>query len=253
MHSVMYRVRPASLLVLLCFAAHPAFACTRGASPIFQHDPSEYVFIGEVAGYIGPFDTGAGAKTGWALRVMPRAKVYMPREPRQYFEIVAYRTYSDCSTEPVAADELAHRFPIGMFIDVVGHTATEYQREVSDGAIRLEIAAELITEASGIDTPSSVTKVCDYREYRGPNFGRAEAGGCGHAAMWELRKDLLRLQLAQDEQEREAIVERLAYYPSVWDDLDYEKVVARNVRDRAVARRLKEVRKRFEQELLRAR
>jgi hypothetical protein len=173
----------------------------------------------------------------WGLLVKSRASVFLPQTPKTYFEVFPLKLYPDCSTRGWTKESLIEDYSIGSEVRVIAKKAVSLPPTFEPGRIRLEVPAgdygvRKIIDAYGTRT---LDDVYDYTTRAFKVKSNAEA-----AAEWEfeMRKDLLRLSKTKSEQQKIEVLRRLAYYPSVWDGLDYSELVNTYLRKGAVARSL---------------
>jgi hypothetical protein len=58
----------------------------------------EYVFTGRVVGIVGPFESKKFGGQAWGLRVEVGESVHLPVTPADYFEVIPFKLYADCSS-----------------------------------------------------------------------------------------------------------------------------------------------------------
>lgn len=232
-----------SLLVLL-LQSNISFGCTLGLRPLRGFDRNEYIFIGEVVGIVGSFESGRFREKAWGLRIRVDDPVYLPRTPASYFEVIPYELWADCSTAGTSEEELIREFPIGSKVKVIAKEARLLPSRLSDGNIRLEILPGSLGSISRNyyedgRLMSSSQSVFDYQAYR-----RIMPSDYTESFMpfldahvvlpeFELRKDLLRLRNARTEEGRVSILERLIYYPECCD-FDFHRIARNHIRNRRV-------------------
>jgi len=206
-----------------------ASGCSLMIQPVTKFDPSEYVFTGEVIGYVGPRQSEHVVGDAWGLLVSPAGSVHLPKTPAGYFEVFTYGLGADCSTLGPPRDELARSYPVGSMVKVI---ARESKLGVpGDGNIGLVDSAGgsgLVMKAGEGEAGLSPESVYDYGRHREDSTA---------APLFELRKDLLRLREAQTEEEKVAVLGRLMYFPPR-TIFDYAKVVELHLADKGTGARL---------------
>lgn len=237
-------------LLLLFSGGLPTVAsgCTHNSTPIDRFDRSEYVLLGEVVGFVGPLHSARTEGPAWALQLRSRAIILAAKRPARYFQLLPTRLMSDCSMIGWEQNELATRYPIGSLVHVVALAANDLTPTCPAEDIRLEAGVKGNTRIAPATAASSVAngEVGDYRRMLAERGTEQTGARICPPAFWELRKDLLRLELARTMVERRSILHRLAYYPSLWDGLDFPSIVKRYVGNRSVRRNLLQLRSRVE-------
>ena len=206
-----------------------ASGCSLAIRPVTKFDPDEYIFTGEVIGYVGPQRSEHIVGDAWGLLVSLGGGVHLPKTPAGYFEVFPYGLGADCSTLGRPRDELAGRYPVGSKVKVI---ARESKLDVpGDGNIRLVDSPGgngLIMKAGEEEAGVPPESVYDYGRHGQDNTA---------APLFELRKDLLRLREAQTEEGKVAVLLRLMYFPPR-SLFDYAQVVELHLADKGAGARL---------------
>lgn len=221
------------LILIVCFllinllAINNLAACTLAVPSLGSFDKTEYVFIGKVIGYTEALKLPKIERTPHGLVVEVIERVYLPKTPKTYFEIVPYELGADCSTYGVDKADLQKDFPMNSEVRVIAKEAAILPNILSAGNIRLEIRSEELSDIS-INTDeqghrmSTATSVFDYKSYRHDQNKDSDS----HYTLpnFEIRKDLLRLEKSKTANYKKTFLERFYYAPS-FSDLNYYAVL----------------------------
>ena len=217
------------IVVLWLSLTKVASGCSLVIQPVTKFDPSEYVFAGEVVGYVGPQQSKHVVGDAWGLLISLGGSVHLPKTPAGYFEVFPYGLGADCSTLGTPRDELAERYPVGSKVKVI---ARESKLDVpGDGNLRLVDSAGgsgFIMKVGEGEAGVSMESAYDYRRHSKDNDA---------TPLFELRKDLLRLRDAQTEEDKLAVLKRLMYFPPR-SLFNYSQVVETHLADKEAGARL---------------
>ena len=212
----------------LCLTA-VASGCSIVIRPVTKFDPSEYIFTGEVIGYVGPQQSEHISGDAWGLLVSLGGSVHLPKTPAGYFEVFSYGLGADCSVLGTPRDELVRRYPVGSKVKVI---AQESKLDVpGDGNIRLVDSPGsngLIMKAGEGEAGVPLESVYDYSRHNKDNTA---------TPLFELRKDLLRLREEQTEEGKVAVLKRLMYFPPR-SLFDFAQVVELHMADKRAGAQL---------------
>jgi hypothetical protein len=231
-------------LLILLLQSNVSIGCSLGIPPLRGFDRNEYIFMGEVVGIVGSFESSKFRERAWGLRIRIDDTVYLPRTPANYFEVIPYELWADCSTAGTSEEKLIREFPIGSKVKVIAKEAKLLPSGLGGGNIRLEILPGSLGNISrnyyedGRPMTSSQS-VFDYQAYR-----RTMPSDYTESFMpfldaqvllpeFELRKDLLRLKNARTEGEKVSILQRLIFYPECCD-FDFHRITRNHIRNRRV-------------------
>src|ERR1035441_9688022 len=73
------------LISILFFISSSAIPCTIGGSTPTKFDSSEYIFIGRIIKYVGPFESDSLHQNFNGLLVEIVDPIYLPKVPMKYF------------------------------------------------------------------------------------------------------------------------------------------------------------------------
>jgi len=197
--------------------------------PITEFDPDEYIFIGKVVGFVGPQKLKYVTGDAWGVLVEASEIVNSPRRAARYFEVFPLQNESDCSLIGKSREMLAQGFSIGSKVFVI---AKESRFDPAPGGnLRLVISPfdqRLISRTEAEEDSVLATSIYDFR---------AHTNTRGALAIFEMRKELLRLRKASSEHEKEVVLRRLAYFPDQFV-IDYKAIVELHLKDKVVIAQL---------------
>ena len=212
-------------LFLFLLLTQKSLGCTLiNTKSATQFDPSEYIFSGEVVGYVGPVRPRYVAGEAWGLLIKAGGSVHLPKTPVGHFEVFRYFRQDDCSLSGASKEQLMQLYPAGSKLLVIARES-KVEAATSETNLRLVIdsaTGELLWKMPNHESDISPASEYDYRTSQEKESGRP---------VFELRKDLLRLNEARSESEKLAILERLVYYPP-WLLIDYRTIAELHVKDR---------------------
>jgi hypothetical protein len=263
------------ILFGLFAGVNSSFSCTLGISPSIKFDQNEYIFIGEVTGYTEPmaFDSdkadqssnaisstelvqkGSRQRTAVGLLVRLKASVYTPQTPRTLFEVFPFVLWADCSISGRPLGEIKQSFPIGSEVRVVARTP-EYISEAGQAdRIRLEIRpTEISYISSNVAVPGSPSSSADSKF----DFARFDPSSLSDemkygTLLFEVSKDLLRLEQSRSEIEKKAILERLSNVsPALEYGIEYPILVKKYLSNKKDIRYLEKKRRKVEEQYFKA-
>ena len=231
-------------LALLCsspvLAAHarPAARCTLAIKPLEKFDDAEYVFTGRVAEVVGPLTSKRSGKV-WGLLVEVDERVHAPSQLGARAEVFPFHLGADCSDVPWGKEDLTRFFPAGAKVRIIAVKSKTFKEPAADGAVRLDAYlydnGQVARNELGGARMTSASAVYDYAGFKQPEEEETDENEPVLEARrslprFELRKDLLRLRLADAEADRLQILERLAAYPSRYD-FKFDATARRYVND----------------------
>ncbi len=213
-----------------------SYGCTLMGKTLSRFDDSEYVFIGKVAGYTMPvgFDEKRANNSveplsythvdqskkapmetvGLVVKVLE--SVYLPKTPTENFEIFLFDLMADCSIRGKTVEDLMRLFPTGLEIRVVAKQSEFVERSSGQKNLRLEVRPSepnsIISnvEKNGSRLTSS-SSVFSYKDYTYDMDSDSDSKYLLPA--FEARKDLLRLERAETQPDRNSILDRIFHAP----------------------------------------
>lgn len=216
-------------LIVFCVTSlfvQTAFSCTLAGEAISAFDDSEYIFIGEIIGYTKAVESSELRSKAFGLMVKPKENIYLPKNPKSYFEVFPVSLWADCSLGGTQLEKLKLDFPLNSEVRVIAKEAKILPNNLPDNNIRLEeLPGELGSVVLNYENEKRMTSnesVFDYKtfthdidedsdsNYLLPNF--------------EIRKDLLRLKNSRTQKEKTDILNRLLDLPVCCNDLDVYKL-----------------------------
>jgi hypothetical protein len=204
----------------------------------------EYVFFGEVTGFVGPIKSSRILEDAWGLKVRISHGFNLPNRSGDYFEVYPLGLTNACEKTGTSQEALNEFYPPGSKVRVVGMKAVQFDSIATDGTIRLsltEMNGGLVARNDlndGFD--STVESVYDYKKDKAHTRSAQDQAAVYYYYSWlgdfELRKDLIRLQNSTKESERFTILKRLSDYS--YYHIDYERLVKSHIQNRKLINRL---------------
>lgn len=195
------------------------YACSYTLPPIRGFDNKEFIFIGTVTGYAGPFHSTSTKAEIWGVKVRMIEKVFLPQGiSTESFEIIPYLLGSDCSENGIDIKVLQSELTVNSTVRVIAKLSTTFPHTSDDGATRLEIKTmtrgSLWLHNENRENETTASSVFIYSPENMKHWALVN---------FEVRKDLLRLTLAKTNKERQEILRRmrpLRFSSAI--DVDYE-------------------------------
>lgn len=204
-----------AILISIAFCGY-VLGCSRSGGMISQFDPSEYVFIGKVTGYVTGIGKGKKNDENEYLRLRTRAagivvevtdNVSTLSSPNATtFEVFDFDLLGDCSYAGMEVSQLNKEFPVGSMVRVIARDSYLLSKSGKHGRPRLETLVPhggfwINNDATG--NPETTSKsIFDYRNTV-PNHWLQTS--------FELRKDLKRLGEAKTQEDRRVILDRVIF------------------------------------------
>lgn len=223
----------AFIVCFLCasvFFVNSAFGCTLGRTSLMDFDETEYIFIGEVIGYTKPVKSAKLRNDAYGLIVKVKESVYLPKTPKNDFEVFPIKLWADCSDGGTSIEELKKEFQIGSEIRVIAKTTELIPNNSTEENIRLEDRpGELGNIVPNYDeNKSRMTSADSVFDYKAFKYDRNKDSFSKYLLPnFEVRKDLFRLKNSRTQKERNDILTRLRDLPICCNDLDFQSVFDR--------------------------
>jgi len=198
-------------------------------APVSHFDTAHYIFIGEIVEVIKNVKYESRGVKGEAVgfKVKVSENIYSQKQAA-YFEVFPLHLTPSCGLSSYTK-ELLEQFSVGSRVRVVAKETTVFKNSSGENSItrldtsiynhgsfsKNDVSANLQTSAKSIYDYSSFTA-----KQRKTAADDALVASNYYLPEFELRKDLLRLKEAKSEDEKIKIVERLVFYPHVYN-LDY--------------------------------
>lgn len=229
-------------LMLFVMQTGVSVGCQFGLPVVRDFNRNEYIFIGEVIGLAGPFESHKFSPQAWGLKIKVIDPINLPKTTASYFEVIPYDSWSDCTTAGTSEEDIIRDFPTGSKVKVIAERAKLLSNKLDGGNIRLEILPDSLGSISRnyYDDGRALTSsqsVFDYKAYRrifaSDSWNGSDQSLYAQRALpeFEMRKDLLRLRNALNEEQRISILEKLIYYPECCD-LDFNRIINKYVKNR---------------------
>lgn len=221
--------------------ASTMFACSFNAFVPFEYNPKEFVFLGSVVGYTDKIETDFVSYnrnikfTGFGIKIKIDSVINLPQES----EIVeVFRTYprdTACAPRGVSLEELKKDFPVGTQVRVIGQENSKLLGVSANNNPRIEVSGgnqgqlfnnigkkgKFFTTADSVFDYKLSLPLYDSR------FSTAET----FVWLFEIRKDLKRLEQPGDQLNRFEILKRLAF---AYDNYqDYGKLIQKYLQDKS--------------------
>ena len=225
-------------ITFLLFSTN-VFGCSIIALPTSsKFDSEQYIFIGEVVEliesvkYDSYYESDRGNQgEALGLKIKVTENVYTPQSST-HFQVFPLRLTPSCSLMS-DKEEVRQNYPIGSKVRVVAKKATIFKNQPAENSIiRLEtsifnrgsIARNDVSES----LRTSANSVYEYRSFVDRQRTTAAEfvlfDSNYYLPIFELQKDLVRLEKAKPLNERNKILERLVFYPRVYD-IDFPQIV----------------------------
>jgi hypothetical protein len=219
--------------VLILFTA-PSLSCSMKVAGLSKFDDQEYIFIGEVIGYIQPISIRKFEAPAAGIIVRPKDIVYSPMVPQRNFEVFPLVHTPYCAPEGQSLETLSTSFPLNSEVRIIGRVATVVPRVAYEGnlAIETQYRHRGSVALNRDETRRSVTtsqSIFDYRSIPSETYWKSKS--LSYLDSFEARKDLLRLKSATIQQARNELLGRLAYAPWVQLDEGLFRTYAANVEE----------------------
>jgi hypothetical protein len=249
------------ICIALIFAgmSQNGFGCVLMGKSLSKFDDSEYVFIGKVVGYTDPVrfdDKQANASveplsstdlnqtvkappetTGLIVKVVEI--VHLPKSPVESFEVFPFNLMADCSIGGQQLFELRSRYPIDLEVRIIAKEAEFVPSINGKKVIRIEVRPSepnhIITNLNKGIRMTSSSSFFSYKDYTYDMDSDSDSKYLLPA--FEVRKDLLRLERAKTQPDRNSILDRLFHAPPN-SDLDMSELFNTYAGSQAEADRL---------------
>lgn len=235
-------------LLLFLFLPSFAYSCSLAVPRITKFNAYEYVFGGKVIGYTKPLKSQSIVDPAVGLTVEANEILYSPKSPKKYFEVFPYDLGADCSTMGKSRQELSGEFPVNSKVRVIAVESFYFPNQINQENLRLEVpVGEHLSvvrfDSLSAELKTSVHSIFDYRKVS------LKDSRIYDVLNFELRKDLHRLEFSLQDSDRQKILERLIFYPSVYD-IDFETLIKNYIKSNIENEREKLIQQRenFEKE-----
>lgn len=219
-----------TVIFFLLITFYTTFSCTLAGKSLQDFDNEEYIFIGEVVGYTNPIKSSKLRDAATGLIVKVKESVYLPKTPKNNFEVFPIELWADCSFGGKSADELKKEFPINSEIRVIAKEATILPK-LSNGNTRLEDNPEDLSSIK-LQTDeirnfmSSKNKSFDYKSFKTLIEDKKQT--YSRLPDFEIRKDLLRLKREKSQIERTKILQTFLDMsiccPDIYNDVNFYSI-----------------------------
>jgi len=237
------------IFLLLFFLPSVAYCCSLSIPRITKFNAYEYVFGGKVIGYTKPLKSQSIVDPAAGLIVEAKEILFSPKSPKKYFEVFPYDLGADCSTIGKGRQELSEEFPVNSKVRVIAVESFYFPNQINQENLRLEVSVGEHLSVVRFDNLStelktSVQSIFDYKKASPKNSQIYDV------LDFELRKDLHRLEFSLRDDDRQKILERLVFYPSIYD-IDFEMLVKNYIKSNIENQREKLIQQRenFEKEI----
>jgi hypothetical protein len=215
--SMLFKIFCSCLVILGSSLA--VFACSiPGMSPS-RFDWSQYIFTGEVVGYvmsekpIAPAEKRKGFEASEptaGIVVKVNESLFTPQPVKKTYEVYRFGLGAGCELTGISVDFLKERYPVGQLIQVLAGSSDHLQPSSVQDVGRLEVRyahSDFI-----YSLPLSDRTVRNSIDGPGFNYQKHQSDPAGDVS-FEVLKDMLRLERTKNPTERDAIFERLTYHP----------------------------------------
>lgn len=224
-------------IVAFIFFTNDAFGCSLHIDPTSDFDRTHYIFIGEVVEVIESVKYESAGLKGDAVgfKIKVSENVHLPKSA-SYLEVFPMRLTTDCRLISDAKD-IRERYRVGSQVRVVAKEATVFKNQ-PNSIVRLETSiynrGSIARNDLSENLRTSGKTVYDYKSFVERRGASAQEYALSESnynlPVFELRKDLLRLQESKSEDERTKILERLVFYPYI-SMLDFPKIARTHLKN----------------------
>jgi hypothetical protein len=227
------------LVTILLASVIPALACQFAPHKPYKFDKNEYIFIGEVTGYVESVEFNRNKlpsaellqeeslRRTSGLKVRVNDKVFLPTQATE-FEVFNYGLGSACESHGIELVRLKKSYPVGTKLMLIAKAASEIPRISETGLQRLEIdLARGLISVTDIFTPPVVNSGLHF-DYSKVDHKSGEWFYERRRVEFEIRKDLLRLEETSNIKEKSLILDRLLLVKTTSGLLDFYGLYVRN-------------------------
>ncbi len=209
------------IFVNLFFIIHNSFCCSLTVLKIIKALPNEYVFIGEVVDTADPIKSDEIEGEAWGLRIKVDEIIHAPKKSTDYFEVYPISLTSMCGGAGWNKNRVTTSYPKGTKVRII---AVDFSNKIIDDinqppdrkivAYTDQEGGIWINRIDGEDLTSN-TSVYNYERYSEPdcNAGSIKRKAFNSLPLFELRKDLWKLETIEQTEVKLEIIKRLKYYP----------------------------------------
>lgn len=218
------------ILVLITLTGEPTKACSYISAPLVEIRDKEFVFLGEIVGYVGPIKSTKILRDAWGVKVKMEQSIQLPKPQKGYIEVFPLGLTNACELTGSSKERLQKYYPIGAKVRVAGLEGNWMDGNTTNNQIRLvltEMNHGLMARndlKDGFDTTADL--IYNYKKDRTHTRKAQDSAAImyyyAQVGDFELRKDFIRLLAAKTENEKHAILKRLAdysYYEIIYDQL----------------------------------
>lgn len=242
-----------SLLLITFDFSKQAFACSLNEFVPFKFNSNEYVFFGKVIGYSDKAETLIESYnrkipfTGYGIIVKIESLVNLPQNHELIEVFPTGVRDTACTPQGADLESLKKNFPINTNVRVIGQTNKNLLGNTPNLIPRIQVAGgnqgQLFNNLKKNIPLTTVDSVFDYRLSQ-PLYGSKYSTAQTFVWLFEIRKDLKRLQEAKSENEKYLILKRLAY---AYDNYqDFGNLLKENVSDKQKQKELLKIKKNWE-------
>lgn len=215
---MMTRIGLAFLFITM--SALSTFPCSIPTIPPSQFDIQQYVFMGQVSGYVETTELvnrhgtnaeaelyGEFANKTAGIIINVKDTFHTPQGAKETYEVYRFSLGADCGLYGLPVEWMKERYKIGEWVRVVAAKSDHILQPKNTKLERLELkygGGNSITLLE-VDDPSfrDISSIFDYKAYRSDLIGDP---------YFELLKDLRRLSVSNETEGRQ-ILDRLTYFP----------------------------------------
>lgn len=229
------------LFATMLVSPNVSYPCSLVHTPTSKFNHAEYIFAGQVVGYVGPLTAPHVRGEAWGVIVKPRALVSVPRKSAGDYEVYPLQLEPDCNTSGSTREWLSQQYPEGATVKVAAMEMKTTDGRPHGGNVRLSVSPHnnglMARNEEDVDARTLAGRLYNYGGYK-------EGAGPRRNIAFEVRKDLWRLERARGDGDKEEVLRRLLHCPRY--GVDYAELVRQHISNKRRAAILIDERRKWE-------
>ncbi len=241
-------------IILFSLSPNFSFACSFTEFVPLKFNTNEYVFFGKIIGYTDKVESTFESYNrkikfvGFGLKVKVENAVNLPIVSETIEVFSSYPKDTACTKAGVSLFELKKEFPVGTQVRVIGQENDKLIGNNNNNIPRIEVSfanqGHLFNNITKKGTILSTNEsIFDYRLSL-PLYGSKFTTDETFVWLFEVRKDLKRLEQTTSQNERFTILKRLAFSYDYYED--YENLIEKYLSDETSVKELIKLKKNWE-------